>query len=80
MTDLRERVFHNLDNSLENGYDMIAWDPAVVADDMLMYADHDFEAELVEYQDDPGYLEEEIAKFVKEWQAGRKENADMLGQ
>lgn len=76
MTDLRERVFRNLDNALEGGYDMIGWDPALVADDMLMYADQDFKDELINHQDDPGYLEEEIAKLVKEWQKGRKEKVD----
>lgn len=62
---LREKVYSNLNNALENGYDFTNNDVKFVADDLLSYADYDFE----EY---PGIEPEQLFKYIKEWQIMRK--------
>ena len=58
---LKQKVYDNLENALENGYDFTNWKSDNVADDMLTYADYDF----------PGVEPEEIKPLIEEWQNTR---------
>lgn len=66
---IEQRVFDNLDNALDNGYDMTNIDSDIVAEDVLMYADYDFEEEFDTMDED--VLFEQVRVAVEKWQNKR---------
>jgi hypothetical protein len=68
---MKQKVYDNLNNALENGYDFTNTAALVVATDLLSYADYDFQEELI--NEDHDLLINRIAEFVKEWQLVRRE-------
>jgi len=66
---IEQRVFDNLDNALDNGYDMTNIDSDIVAEDVLMYADYDFEEEFDTMDED--VLLEQVRVAVEKWQNKR---------
>ena len=66
---IEQRVLTNLDNALDNGYDMTNIPSDKVAEDVLMYADYDFEEEFDTMDED--VLLEQVRVAVEKWQNKR---------
>jgi len=66
---IEQRVFDNLDNALDNGYDMTNIDSDIVAEDVLTYADYDFEEEFDTMDHD--VLFDQVRVAVEKWQNKR---------
>jgi len=66
---IEQRVFDNLDNALDNGYDMTNIPSDKVAEDVLMYADYDFEEEFDIMDHD--VLFDQVRVAVEKWQNKR---------
>lgn len=70
---ISSRVIKNLDQAQENGYDIRSLHPSDVVDDLLAYADYDFQEEIEEM--DHSDLRMQVRLAVEEWQRG-KTNVD----
>lgn len=70
-TSISYRVFENLELAMENGYDMRKLHPKDVVDDLLTYADYDFQEEIEEM--DHSDLRLQVREAVEEWQRSKKD-------
>lgn len=68
---IEQRVFDNLNTALENEYDMTNTSSDVVADDVLSYADYDFEDEFKTMDHDE--LVDQVRLAVEKWQNMKKQ-------
>lgn len=72
---IEQRVFSNLNNALDNEFDMSDKPLLHVVEDLLMYADYDFpEINYIDPEDPKNKaIEDEMMEAVDKWQEQRKQ-------